>query len=194
MQKIFSYLWTVFLILFMLFILMLGYIFYDGFQEKVSEPKNNYSELFIEIRKDGWNDSNASFTKYIIENGERIVEENHDPITLLNSPPEYQILFSYIQYLESKEEYQKEYSIYVNLFKSFQNMEKSYFNLGSQLIVENTFYKSLEKNFKNNIFPEEMKKSLKKELQKLLIVDKKPLLKAIKYEFNAASNYLHEFH
>jgi len=185
-QKIFSYLWTVFLILFMLSMVMMSYVLYNGFQSKssndISKPKSIYSKLLWEVRTNGWNDSNESFTQFVIENGERVFNETHN---LANSN-EYNELLAYVKYLEFKGRHNKASAIYVDIFKDFQKIERSWFNVSSQITIETVVCKQIEDNFKNNIFSKEIKDLLKKELQSLLIVDKTSFFKAIKYEFDFA--------
>ena len=186
MQKLFSYLWTIVFILFIFYIVMMSYIFYNGFQT-IEKPKSIYYELFLKISTNKWDDSNESFTKFIIENGERIVSENLNPIILLNNSSDYQNLLAYVKYLEFKERHNEAYRIYIDVFKGFKSFDKSIDNLSKRILIEEVVCKVLNQNLSNNVFSKELKSSLKKELQELLIVDKTFLLKSIEYEFTSAS-------
>ena len=173
---------------------LLGLVLYNHYEIK-KELKHDFLEENITINKipieqlkeivyNGWNDSNQTLTNYIIDNAHKITKTIDNPQNIKN-PNEYWVLFAYIKYLENQKEYQKAYKLYIDTLIGFENIRTNKLNLFLRPIIEDMICKSLDETIRDNIFPKEIRNSLKKELQKLLITDNSLFLEFIRLEFNA---------
>lgn len=170
---------------------------------KLDVPNNVHTNTtsMKKILKEGWSNSNESLNTFIIKYGEKVMAEALQKIKkpLIRVKPskndkfptpkillitdDYLFILAYVKYFEYKGETEVALNIYIEILKGLNNIEdKSMLSVILQATFQEVTVLGLNDALRKNIFSENMKMRLKREIKDLLILDTKAFFIALEGE------------